>query len=34
MGDAIQSRNEQVETVTAGNYSAFGIGHLRQLTLE
>jgi hypothetical protein len=34
MGDAIQSYNEQLETVTTGIYSAFGIGHLRQLKLE
>lgn len=34
MGDAIQSYNEHLETVTSGIYSAFGIGHLRQLKLE
>jgi hypothetical protein len=31
MGDAIQPYNEQLEKLTSGIYSAFGIGPMRQL---
>lgn len=33
MGDAIQPYNEQLEKLSLGIYSAFGIGHLRQLKI-
>jgi NAD(P)-dependent dehydrogenase (short-subunit alcohol dehydrogenase family) len=34
MGDAINPYNEQLDRITAGIYSAFGIGHLRQLNTQ
>lgn len=34
MGDAIQPYNEQLDRITGGIYSAFGIAHLRQLNTQ
>lgn len=34
MGDAIQPYNDQLEKLTTGIYTAFGIGHLRELKVK